>query len=50
MFPPSLAERLAADFPQARIEWIEDSLTFVPEDRPDALAAILRAAAGLSAQ
>jgi pimeloyl-ACP methyl ester carboxylesterase len=50
VFPPSVAERLAADFPNARIEWIEDSLTFVPEDRPDALAAILRAAAGLSAQ
>ena len=50
MFPPSIAERLAADFPRARIEWIDDSLTFVPEDRPDALAAILRAAAGVSSQ
>jgi pimeloyl-ACP methyl ester carboxylesterase len=50
VFPPSVAERLAADFPQARIEWIDDSLTFVPEDRPHELAAILRAAAGVSAQ
>jgi pimeloyl-ACP methyl ester carboxylesterase len=50
VFPPSIAERLAGDFPRARIEWIDDSLTFVPEDRPDALAAILRAAAGVSSQ
>ena len=50
VFPPSIAERLAADFPRARIEWIDDSLTFVPEDRPDALAAILRAAAAGSSQ
>jgi pimeloyl-ACP methyl ester carboxylesterase len=50
VFPPSIAERLVADFPRARIEWIDDSLTFVPEDRPDALAAILRAAAGVSSQ
>ena len=50
VFPPSIAERLASDFPRARIEWIDDSLTFVPEDRPDALAAILRATAGVSSQ
>jgi pimeloyl-ACP methyl ester carboxylesterase len=50
VFPPSIAERLAAHFPRVRIEWIDDSLTFVPEDRPDALAAILRAAAGVSSQ
>jgi pimeloyl-ACP methyl ester carboxylesterase len=50
VFPPSVAERLASDFPRARIEWIDDALTFVPEDRPDALAAILRAAAGVSSQ
>jgi pimeloyl-ACP methyl ester carboxylesterase len=50
VFPPAIAERLAGDFPRARIEWIDDSLTFVPEDRPDALAAILRAAAGVSSQ
>jgi pimeloyl-ACP methyl ester carboxylesterase len=50
VFPPSVAERLAADLPRARIEWIEDSLTFVPEDRPHELAAILRAAAGASSQ
>jgi hypothetical protein len=45
-----IAERLAADFVRARIGWIDDSLTFAPEDRPDALAAILRAAAGVSSQ
>ena len=50
VFPPSVAERLAGDFPNARIEWIDDSLTFVPEDRPHELAAILRAAAGFSSQ
>ena len=50
VFPPSLAERLAADFPDATIRWIEDSWTFVPEDRPHELAAILRAAAGVSSQ
>ena len=50
VFPPSLAERLAGDFPNARIEWIEDSWTFVPEDQPAALAAIVRAVAGSSSQ
>ena len=50
VFPPSLAERLAADFPDATIRWIEDSWTFVPEDRPHELAAILRAAAGVPSQ
>jgi pimeloyl-ACP methyl ester carboxylesterase len=50
VFPPSLAERLAADFPRAEIAWIEDSWTFVPEDRPHELAAILRAAAGVPSQ
>jgi pimeloyl-ACP methyl ester carboxylesterase len=50
VFPPSLAERLAADFPRATIEWIDDSLSFVPEDRPHELAAILRAAAAASSQ
>ena len=50
VFPPSVAERLAADFPDARIEWIDDSWTFVPEDRPHELAAILRAAAGVPSQ
>jgi pimeloyl-ACP methyl ester carboxylesterase len=50
VFPPSVAERLAADFPRATIEWIDDSWTFVPEDRPHELAAILRAAAGVPSQ
>jgi pimeloyl-ACP methyl ester carboxylesterase len=50
VFPPSIAERLAADFPRAKIAWIDDSWTFVPEDRPHELAAILRAAAGVPSQ
>ena len=47
---PTAMSTPAGDFPRARIGWIDDSLTFVPEDRPDALAAILRAAAGVSSQ
>ena len=50
VFPPALAERLAGDFPDARIEWIVDSWTFVPEDQPERLATILRTAALVSAQ
>jgi pimeloyl-ACP methyl ester carboxylesterase len=50
VFPPALAHRLAAAFPHARIDWIEDSLTFVPEDQPERLAAILRAAAGVPSE
>lgn len=50
VFPASVAERLAGDFPHARIEWIEDSWTFVPEDQPERLAAIMRTAAGSAAQ
>lgn len=50
VFPPSVAERLAADLPNARIEWIEDSWTFVPEDQPTALAAIVRSAVVASSQ
>jgi pimeloyl-ACP methyl ester carboxylesterase len=50
VFPPRVAERLAADFPHATIEWIDDSWTFVPEDRPHELAAILRAAAAVPSQ
>lgn len=37
-FPAALAERLAAALPDARIEWIEDSRLFSPEDQPDQLA------------
>lgn len=34
VFPISLAHRLAARLPDARIEAIADSFTFVPEDQP----------------
>lgn len=38
LFPPALAERLAADLPDARLRWIEGSRMLVPEDAPEALA------------
>lgn len=37
-FKPKFAERLAATVPNARLEWIEDSRTFVPIDQPERLA------------
>ena len=37
-FKLSSAERLARDFPNARLEQIDDSLTFVPIDQPRRLA------------
>ncbi|MVU76138.1 alpha/beta fold hydrolase [Nocardia sp. ET3-3] len=40
-FPDRYAERLAADFPNARIEWIHDSRTFSPEDQPAQLTAAI---------
>lgn len=40
-FPPEHAERLAAELPHARLEWIEDSLTFSPEDQPERLAGLI---------
>jgi pimeloyl-ACP methyl ester carboxylesterase len=40
-FPPRDAERLAAVLPDARIEWIEDSFTFSPEDQPERLAELI---------
>jgi pimeloyl-ACP methyl ester carboxylesterase len=41
-FKPAFAERLAADIPGSRLEWIEDSRTFVPEDQPEQLAGLIR--------
>ena len=35
------AERLAADFPQARLERIDDSYTFVPMDKPERTAQLI---------
>jgi pimeloyl-ACP methyl ester carboxylesterase len=41
-FKPAFAERLAADIPGSRLEWIEDSRTFVSEDQPERLAGLIR--------
>ena len=42
VFPPDHARRLAAIMPAARIDWMPDSYSFVPEDQPDLLARIIR--------
>lgn len=41
-FPVSLARRLAARLPDARVETIADATTFVPLDQPAAVAAAIR--------
>ena len=40
-FKPQLAERLAADIPGARLEWVADSKTFVSIDQPEVLAGLI---------
>lgn len=40
-FPPRDAEALAAAFPDSRLEWIDDSYTFSPEDQPHRLAELI---------
>ena len=40
-FPFSYGERLAQTIPNARLEPIEDALTFVPEDQPERLAELI---------
>lgn len=40
-FPWELAERLAASFPNSRLERIPDSRTFVPEDQPEHVARLV---------
>jgi len=42
-FKPSYAERLAQAFPDARLEWIEDGLTFVPEEQAERVAELIGA-------
>jgi pimeloyl-ACP methyl ester carboxylesterase len=42
VFPPDHARRLAAILPAARIEWIDDSYSFVPVDQPTRLADVIR--------
>lgn len=41
VFPYQHAQRLAEDFPNARLEPIPDSLTWVPEDQPEILARLI---------
>jgi pimeloyl-ACP methyl ester carboxylesterase len=41
VFPAALANRLADRLPDARIELIDDSRTFVPEDQPGLLAELV---------
>ena len=43
VFKLEYAERMAAAFPQARLEPIEDSFTFVPEDQPRRTAELIAA-------
>src|SRR4051794_1047617 len=45
-FPREHGERLAQLLPQGRFALVEDSRTFIPEDRPDALVSLLRAFLG----
>ena len=40
-FKPKFAERLAETIPGVRLEWIEDSYTFVSEDQPERLAKLV---------
>jgi pimeloyl-ACP methyl ester carboxylesterase len=42
-FKPSFAERLAETIPGARLEWVDDSYTFVSEDQPERLAELINA-------
>ena len=41
LFPLEHGERLARLFPHARLEKVEDSRTFIPEDQPARLAALI---------
>jgi pimeloyl-ACP methyl ester carboxylesterase len=42
-FKLDLGERLAAAFPNARLEVVDDSRTFLPEDQPERLAELIAA-------
>jgi pimeloyl-ACP methyl ester carboxylesterase len=48
-FSPRLALRLQRDFPDARLEAVSGSRAFVPEDRPERLAELIREFFGESA-
>ncbi|MFF0541964.1 alpha/beta fold hydrolase [Nocardia thailandica] len=41
LFPLALAERLVADLPHAQLRVVDDSYTFLPEDRPELLAELI---------
>ena len=41
LFPLEYPRRLASELPNARLELIADSYTFVPEDQPEALARLI---------
>jgi pimeloyl-ACP methyl ester carboxylesterase len=40
-FKPRYAERLAAEFPNARLEWLDNARAFVPLDQPQRLAELI---------
>lgn len=42
IFPRKHAEELARRIPDSRLEWIEDSRTFVSEDQPERVAQLIR--------
>jgi pimeloyl-ACP methyl ester carboxylesterase len=42
VFPLAHAERMAAAFPDARLETLGDAYSFVPEDQPERLAALIQ--------
>jgi pimeloyl-ACP methyl ester carboxylesterase len=50
IFPPRDAEALAATIPGARLEWIDDSYAFSPEDQPARLAALIEEFVGATAR
>ncbi|MFD3745756.1 alpha/beta fold hydrolase [Nocardia sp. NPDC058633] len=41
LFPMALAQRLVADLPRASLRTVDDSYTFVPEDRPELLTELI---------
>ena len=41
MFPPAHARQLAELLPNARLEEVGDSYSFVPEDQPERLAELI---------
>jgi pimeloyl-ACP methyl ester carboxylesterase len=49
LFPVSLARRLAGLLPDARLVTVAGSATFIPEDQPAALAALIVEFAGSAA-